>query len=57
MSIYSVDLAKFWHYTVEANDKVEAENKAYELLKQDEGKYAEYDDAVIACLDNHGNWN
>lgn len=50
MSKYVVDLARYWKYTVEAKNKSEAEELAYILFQQDEGKYARYDDIMVTNL-------
>lgn len=51
MRLYTVDLARYWKYTVKAKDKDEAEKIAYELFQIEEGTHTRYDDIMITCID------
>lgn len=56
MYTYSVTFFRDWNYMVEAEDYIAAQEKAFELFKQDEGEDACIDDVRIARMDENANW-
>ena len=52
MSKYVVGFARYYKYVVDAEDKSDAENKAYPLFQQEVGGDALFDDEMIYCIDS-----
>ena len=52
MKKYVVEFTRYFKYVVEAEDKSDAEDKAYELFRKEVGGDASFDDDLIYCIDS-----